>query len=62
MSFKAGMRMSRLSMKEPIVQNVVGKLSTEFIYSEQTKLIKSKLFTRMTKKIGGVRLLWVVGP
>ena len=54
-SVKLGSRFARLASAEPLMNNLIAKTSTEFIASEEYNLIKSKLFTRLTKGLGSER-------
>ena len=49
-SIKIGSRFSRLGENGPLFKNYVGKASTEIISGENTSLLKSKLFARLTHK------------
>ena len=51
-SWRAGAHMSRLGTDEPLMNNLVVKASTELVTGDKTKLLKSKLFARLTKKLG----------
>ena len=58
-SLKIGSRLGRLGASEPSLNNFVSKASVEVIKSEQTSLIKSKLFARLTRKLQSNSSLYV---
>ena len=51
-SVKIGTRVGHLGVEEPLFNNFVAKTSTEFIQGEKTSLVKSKFFSRLTRKFG----------
>ena len=56
---KIGSRLGRLGANEPLLNNLISKASVEVIKSEQTSLIKSKLFARLTRKLQSYSSLYV---
>jgi len=50
-SFKIGSRFCRIHEQEPLFKNFVAKASTELITGENTSLLKSKFFSRLTHKV-----------
>ena len=61
MSFKLGSRFSRLSQDEPLMRNLVAKASTELIKGDQANLLKSKLFIRLTRRLGDLPFYGQIG-
>ena len=51
-SLKLGSRLGILSATEPLFKNFVAKASTEIVKGEKTAFVKSKLFGRLTRKLG----------
>ena len=50
-SFKIGSRIGRLGSEIPLFNNLVAKASTELIRGDQTGLIKTKAFARLTRQL-----------
>ena len=50
-SYTIGARMSRLSVDEPLFKNFVAKASAGLISGQQTNLLKTTAFARLTRKI-----------
>ena len=61
MCFKIGSRLARLSEEDKLLNNYVGKVSTELITGEQAGMIKSKVFARLTKRLGTSNLYSQIG-
>ena len=61
LSFKVGQRIARISAEDGLMNNHVGKASAEFITSDQSQLVKAKVFARYTRKIGSLPFYGQIG-